>query len=1074
VAIALLTCHVHVLFAYTARSPAGVRQLTPGVRIERALSNAHVHAYELRMERGDYVHLTVDQQGVDVVVRVFGPDGHLIATIDAVDDAFEPEAVNAIAEDAGTYRIEISRSASAPPRGRYAIRVDDLRPAEPLDTVRVDAARAFEHGHELRAAGRPDAWSDALAAFDTARSSYAAAGDARGTMNVLLAIGDLQWRLARPGAEATARQAEGIARDLGDRAATSIALRVIGSACGRTSDYACALRALDEATAIDTAEGHRAAQADDLNRSGVIYGRTDSAEEAIARFARALPLARAARSSTIEANLLNNMGIAYRDLGKYDASLRWYAQALASRRAAGDLEFQATALNNMGNLQRLLGRNEQALALHTRALALARQSGGAENEARSLNTIGLTYYALGQYAKALDYHRQSLAMRETMGDWPGQAASLEGAGRAWHRLGDDHAALDVLTNALTIRRRIREQYGEPDTLRDLAAAERGLGHLDAAVADARAAVDLDEALRARITSPDLRATFVAAAHDKYEVLIDLLQRQHAAAPPDAADAGERAALDVSERARARVLLESLLDARVDLREGIEPGLLERERTLQRQLNDASARLSRVLGAARQSGADAAAQAVEQLSEEYRRLQAHIRQQSPRYAAITQPQPLTTADIQQSVLDSDTVLLEFSLGAERSWLWAVTRTTLTSVELPPRREVETAVRSLDARFTARQRRPGESRADAAARVAMADARRPAEARAMSRMLFGGIARQLRDEWRGKRLAIVADEALAYLPFAALPDPAALPLRVAGDANRVPILADGHEIVTIPSASVLAVLRRETRDRPPAAAALAILADPVFDANDPRVHAAPAVARAAERDNRPAAARRRTTFARLPFSREEASAIAEVTGPLGVFEATDFRASRATVLDGALRGHRIVHLATHGVIDSERPALTGLVLSLVNEHGAGQNGYVRLADIYNMRLDADLVVLSACQTALGKEIKGEGLVGLARAFMYAGAPRVVATLWEVNDAATAALMTRFYRGVLQEKRSPAAALRQAQLEMSRDPRWSAPYYWAGFVMQGDWRERSLSARGPAGNSDRLRVPPRSVSP
>jgi len=1025
------------------------------------------------MERGDYVHLTVDQQGVDVVVRLIRPGGDLMTTVDAIDDAFEPETVTAIASDPGRYRIEVSRSSSAPPRGRYAIRVDDLRPAEPRDTIRIDADRAFAHGRELRASGRPAAWPDALSAFDRARAGYATVGDTRGTMNVLLALGDLQWRLARPEAVATARQAEQIARDLGDRSAISAALRAVGSACGRISDYTCALHALDEAIAIDTAVGNRAAEADDLNRAGIIDGRTDSAEEAIARFARALPLARSARNSAIEASLLNNMGIAYRDLGKYDASLQSYAQALASKRAIGDLEFQVVALNNMGNLQRLLGRNEQALKLHTRALTLARQSGGTENEARSLNTIGLTYYALGQYARALDYHRQSLAMRETFGDWPGQAASLEGVGHALHALGHDDGAVDALTKALAIRRRIREQYGEPNTLRDLAEAERGLGHLDAAIDDMRAAVDLDEGLRARITSPDLRATFVAAAQDKYSVLIDLLQRRHAAASSDAG-ADERAALEVSERARARVLLESLLDARVDLHEGIDPGLLDRERTLQRQLNDASGRLSRVLGTAQHSDADeqTAAQSVERLSDEYRRLQAQIRRQSPRYAAVTQPQPLTTSEIQQSVLDRDTVLLEFSLGAERSWLWAVTRETLTSVELPPRRKIEAAVRSLYARFTARRRRPGETRADAAARVAAADAHRPAEARAMSRMLLGGIARQLREEWRGKRLAIVADGTLEYLPFAALPDPAEETRRPRADATRVPLLADRHEIVTIPSASVLAVLRRETEDRPPAPAALAILADPVFDATDPRVHAGRGVERPSEPHDRPAADAPRATFARLPFSREEANAIAEIAGARGVFEATDFRASRTTALDGALRGHRIVHFATHGVIDSERPALTGLVLSLLDEHGNAQNGYVRLADIYNMRLDADLVVLSACQTALGKEIKGEGLVGLARAFMYAGAPRVVATLWEVNDAATSALMTRFYRGVLREQRSPAAALREAQLEISHDPRWSAPYYWAGFVIQGDWNEGSLSARGPAGNIDTPRVPLRSV--
>jgi CHAT domain-containing protein len=195
--------------------------------------------------------------------------------------------------------------------------------------------------------------------------------------------------------------------------------------------------------------------------------------------------------------------------------------------------------------------------------------------------------------------------------------------------------------------------------------------------------------------------------------------------------------------------------------------------------------------------------------------------------------------------------------------------------------------------------------------------------------------------------------------------------------------------------------------------------------------------------------RAGFARLPFSREEASAIASLANPQTRFVATDFRASRATVLGGALAGHRIVHLATHGIVDNQRPALSGLLLSLFDERGAPRNGFLRLHDIYNMRLDADLVVLSACQTALGKEIQGEGLIGLTRAFMYAGASGVIATLWQVSDAATAELMKRFYRGLLKEGLTPAAALRAAQRDMSHDARWSAPYYWAGFVLQGDWQ-------------------------
>jgi CHAT domain-containing protein len=190
-------------------------------------------------------------------------------------------------------------------------------------------------------------------------------------------------------------------------------------------------------------------------------------------------------------------------------------------------------------------------------------------------------------------------------------------------------------------------------------------------------------------------------------------------------------------------------------------------------------------------------------------------------------------------------------------------------------------------------------------------------------------------------------------------------------------------------------------------------------------------------------------RLMMSRTEAAEIARVVPPNQIFEALDFEANRAMVMGGALSKYRYVHLATHGVIDLEHPELSGIVLSMVDQDGKEQDGYVRLYEIYNLNLPAELVVLSACQTGVGKQIRGEGLIALTRGFMYAGAARVVATLWKVDDTATAALMAQFYKEMFTNGKKPAAALRAAQQYMSDQKRWQSPYYWAGFVLQGEWR-------------------------
>jgi CHAT domain-containing protein len=276
---------------------------------------------------------------------------------------------------------------------------------------------------------------------------------------------------------------------------------------------------------------------------------------------------------------------------------------------------------------------------------------------------------------------------------------------------------------------------------------------------------------------------------------------------------------------------------------------------------------------------------------------------------------------------------------------------------------------------------------------------------------------------------------------------------------------HEIVSLPSASTLAVLRRELAGRAPAPKAIAVLADPVFGADDPRVKksGAPLVAtRRTEatpiRADAPLLERALRSFnssperaglARLLLSRDEAEAISAAVPASDGLKALDFQANRALATSSDLSRYRIVHFATHGLLNTEHPELSGLVLSLVDERGQPQDGFLRLHDIYNLKLNAELVVLSACQTGLGKEIKGEGLVGLTRGFMYAGAARVAASLWRVDDYATSVLMKRFYRGLLQEKLRPAAALRQAQLEMLKQRQWRSPFYWGAFVLQGEWR-------------------------
>jgi len=402
-----------------------------------------------------------------------------------------------------------------------------------------------------------------------------------------------------------------------------------------------------------------------------------------------------------------------------------------------------------------------------------------------------------------------------------------------------------------------------------------------------------------------------------------------------------------------------------------------------------------------------------------------------------------------------LLLEYSLGDERSYLWAISNRDYVSYVLPPRAQIEQSARRVYELLTARL--APTPNPDAGRRQAeQADGQYWQEAARLSNMLLGPIAKTM----TGKRLLLVTDGALQYLPFAALPIP--------GDRNTtVPMVAE-HEIINLPSASVLAVLRRENRNDPHPRKTVAVLADPVFGLDDPRLP--PPGTNSPERealnsattnagafrgsaDQRPrGSGSTQDAMPRLPrltSTREEAEDIVSAAPEGMTLKALGFDASRATAMSGDLANYRIVHFATHGVLNNEDPGLSGVILSMFDKQGRPQDGFLRLHDIYGLKLPADLVVLSACNTALGKPVRGEGLVGMVRGFMYAGAKRVLASYWKVDDEATAELMRRFYLEMLKEQRSPAAALRQAQLAMLHVDRWHSPFYWAGFALQGEWK-------------------------
>ncbi|MEG4837519.1 tetratricopeptide repeat protein [Microcoleus sp. B9-D4] len=823
-----------------------------------------------------------------------------------------------------------------------------------------------------------------------------------------------------------------LSRATGDRDEEARTLNNIGSVYSELGEKQKALEYYNQSLPLSRALGNRPGEASTLNNIGRVYDDLGEKQKALEYYNQSLALKGAVGDRRGEATTLNNIGSVYDDLGEQQKALEYYSQSLTLKQAAGDRRGEAITLNNIGLVYSDLGEKQKALQYYSQSLLLDRAVGDRGGEATTLSNIGTVYSELGEQQKALEYYSQSLPLSRARGDRRGEASSLNNIGTVYSELGEQQKALEYYSQSLPLSRATGDRGGEAATLYNIASVKRDQNNLTEALNDIESSLKIIENLRTKIASPELRSSYFATVQNYYELYIDLLMQLHKTHPKSGYDTK---ALEASEGSRARSLLELLFESNANIREGISPDLLQQEKTVQQQLDAIEKQRIEAISSPNPNQTKIAEIDKQRLAllQQYQELQTKIRTASPRYAALTQPQPLTLPEIQKQILDENTILLQYSLGAYGSYLWVVSQKGLTSYELPKQVDLETAARNFRDAITSPIHR------DIPQKVAEASAN-------LSQLILQPAAAQLGN----KRLLIVPDGVLHYTPFPALTLP-----QTRGQNTNVPLIAS-HEIITLPSASSLAILRQNYGDRKPPSQTLAILADPVFSPDDERIKGkiTQATTEKLEANNLGLnrslrASNREWPPKRLAFTRQEAQTISSLFPSASSRQIFDIDASRTTATDGNLANYQIVHFATHGMANSKNPELSGIVMSMVDDKGNLVNGFLRLTDIFNLKLAANLVVLSACQSGMGQNVKGEGMVGLTRGFMYAGAQRVAVSLWSVDDEGTAVLMQKFYQKMLQQKLAPAAALRAAQIEMMQQEKWKSPYYWAAFTLQGEWK-------------------------
>ncbi len=1021
-----------------------IRQGSP---FQRELSAGQRHMYHLALMKNQHGRLLIDSGNTELDLLLSGPDGKVVrqSRLSLAESGETRQIVSIVADAPGDYRAELKVPSETSASLRYTLVLDELRAATDMDRTRFAAEQLFAEAHQLQLKKGVENYRLAASKYRESRPLWQKLDDHRWEGILLTNLGGVHRML---GENETALQyylqAVPLHRQTGNRRQEAGTLNNIAAVSYSRGD---ALRATDyfrQSLSVAQASGDRQAESILLNNIAVTYLSFGETQTALDYLGRSLELRRSLKDRAGEVRSLNNLTLVFRVLGDFELALKTAQSAMALADELKDPQLQAPTLNTLGSVYQSMGDSTSALSHFERALPVLRQLGDRRLESATLANLGELHARQGRMDSADNILQQALTLTRSLGERQREGSVLRTLGMVSFSRQDVKQALSLFDQALILQRQIGDVEGEAATLKEASRVERASGRFTAALERAESALKLVESLRVKVANPDLRASYFSSRRAYYELYVDLLMSSG-----QQPQRNEAKALEASERARARSLIDLLRESHVQVRQHIDAAFVERQRRLQQEINSFETGRMRLLSS--KANPQELASIQKQLDDslaEYRQLESQIHARSPQYASLIQPEALSFPEL-QALLDKDTVLLEYLLAPERSYLWVLTSSSLTSHGLPGSSTVEALASRVYKLLTVRnQSEPGETPAQRRKRLRQADAQSHDAALELSRLLLGPAMTQL----VGKRLLIVADGALNYMPFGALPVPGP-------GMEHTPLVA-AHEIINLPSLSTLAALRNGPRHEFTPERTIAVLADPVFSVDDERLGSArgrsqaPSSPEASDKDqpatrdlSRSAREAGLLQFRRLRFTRQEADQIAAIVPGTARLRAVDFAASRETAVN--LGAYRIVHFATHGLVNSHHPELSGLVFSLVNESGQLQEGFLRLHDVYNLRLQADLVVLSACQTALGKEIKGEGLIGLTRGFMYAGAPRVMASLWSVEDRASAELMKRFYQGALLQGLRPAAALRAAQTGLARDKRWRAPYYWAAFTLQGEWR-------------------------
>ena len=748
-----------------------------------------------------------------------------------------------------------------------------------------------------------------------------------------------------------------------------------------------------------------------LNNIGLYLWKIDNYPKALVYCEKALEIAQNIKNIQSENECLNNVGLIYKDIGNYDKALTYLNKALLIDNPSFGNNYISIDLNNIGIIYRqkgLLNNNKEdflkALEYFSKCLEITKKIDNKKTAIHIYNNLGTVYSDLENYSDALRYYQQGLKIAENIMNKEGMSLILNNIGIVYYNLGDYEESTKYCQNAIDLASQIKAGPVLWEAFLYVANSYKKQAKFDDALKNYEYSIAAIESVRSTLELEELKASYLGTDKriEAYHNLIDLLTRLHQSEPKKAYEAK---AFNYLEKAKARAFLDSLEVAQVSISQGIDTKLSAQEKLLNNDITSLYKKLLVPDLTAEQK--NDINEKLKKFEDDYERLKREIRATSPAYANLRYPEIITLNEAQEKLVDNQTTYISYSIGKDNSFGFAISKNGLKIFPISPRKQLQAKVSSHIKVITDKEN---------------ADFH-------LGQELYAELVRPGLDR-QTKRLVFVPDDILYFLPFETLLQ----------SGNQGRWLIQDYAIAYAPSLSSLwEIIKRGQRDGTKQKKDILAFGDPVYGP-------------AEDQDNSQNSSdifqhfysSSAFKFFRLKYSGVEVQRIAALfdKSRVEIFQRENASEQELKKLD--LDSFKIIHFAAHGLIDDQKPARSSIVLSLDSK--SQEDGFVQMREIYNLRMGADLVSLSACQTGLGQFIRGEGIEGLNRAFFYAGASSVLMSLWSINDQASSQLMERFYFHLLSSN-SIMDALQKAKLEMIAFKPFSHPFYWAAFVITGD---------------------------